>query len=212
MARAMLLSRDRRRYFDPAERIDMTPHRPLFHAACGIASALVLTGLVSCSNGSNQDVRDARAAELEAVREQRQQEAEQRREQMVESADAREDAVEELAEGLPPETEERLDAEADFMEDREVFRADARERLEKIDARITELQALVDQAGYRATLEAKRSLDEAKTQRDLVQQQIDRLPTVTSDQWMSATTMVEERLDELAALVEEASDEVETAL
>lgn len=190
----------------------MTPHRSLFPAAFGIASAVVLTGLVSCSNRSSQDVRDARAAELEAVREQREQQAELRREQAEESADVREDAVEELAEGLPPETEERLNAEADFMEDREAFRAESRARLEKLDARIIELQALVDQAGYRATLEAKRSLDEAKTQRDLAQQQIDRLSAITSDQWTSATTMVEERLDELAALVEEASDEVETAL
>ena len=82
-------------------------------------------------------------------------------------------------------------------------RTKARE-IEKANAKLTEAQKKVANAGSRANLDVKGRIDTAIQQRTMVTQQLDQLPTVKDDQWESTTKSVDKRLEELESLVDNA--------
>jgi chromosome segregation ATPase len=179
----------------------MTTKRPLLLAGLPIL-------LFACAGDPNKQASDAHDAELESQREARQDGAEERSETRIRAAEAQREQTEANATGSSA-SQDRASADAKMTEARATYRAEATERMEKLDARITELKALVARAGGKATTSSRDALNTADSQRSLVARHLSEIPRVSSNEWDRAKTNIDQQLDTLEGFVKKASDEVD---
>ena len=176
---------------------------------------LVLVGILplcfslvsGCASDPNKEANDAHTAELKSERKQVQATADQRADQRVANAEVIRENTAATATGTTA-SKDSTEADAKLTEARTVYRAKATERLEKADAKTSELKQLVDRAGAKATTSSRDSLQTVNTQRAMVTKQIDQLPRVENDNWQNAKARLDAELDTLEGLVKKASDEV----
>jgi hypothetical protein len=180
----------------------MTSTRLLF--AAGFLSVSVF----ACASDPNKQASDAHDAELKSERKQEQASADQRSDLRVNAAEAQRDNTEASATGTSA-AKKVTAADAKLTEARATYRAKATERLEKTDARITELKALVTKAGPKATTSSRDALTTVDTQRVMVARELDQLPNVPNDNWSQATSGLDTQLDSLEGLVKKAGNEVD---
>ena len=164
--------------------------------------------LFACAGDPNKQAEDAHDAELKSERKQLQNNADDRSDTRVKAAEVQRENTEATASGSSA-TKDRASADAKLTEARDVYRAKATERLEKVDARTVELKALVDKAGGKAPTASRDSLKTVDTQRSMVTRELDQLPRVTNDTWQQAKTSLDTQLDSLEGLVKKAAVEVE---
>lgn len=170
---------------------------------------LLLASLsVGCASDPAKAANDAHNAELRSDRNQTQAAADDRSDQREGSAEARRETTTANATGSSA-AKERVGADAKMQEARDVSRVKAMERLEKVDARTTELKAIVNRVGAKATTASRDSLATVDTQRALVKQGIDRLASVPNDDWEHAKSNADSQLTTLEGLVKKAADEVD---
>ena len=165
--------------------------------------------LFACAGDPNKEANDAHNSELKADRKQEQKEADSRSETRVQAAEAQRGATEATATGTPA-TKDRTGADAKMTEARDIYRAKATERLEKSDARTSELKAIIDKAGPKATTASRDSLAMIFTQRGLVTRELERLPTVSGDDFKPAKQSLDTQLDTLEGLVKKTATEVDS--
>lgn len=177
--------------------------RPLLLAATLLS---VSAFAFACASDPNKAANDAHEAQLKSQRENAQSRAEDRSDGRVDAAEADRKATEA---NTPAATKDVTSADAKLTEARAVYRAKAMERLDKADARINELKALVSKAGAKATTSSRDSLTTVDTQDAMVRRAIGQLPTVTNDNWSKATETLDGQLDTLEGLVKKAGTEVD---
>ncbi len=173
-----------------------------------LLSVLLSTAVFACASDPNKAANDAHDEQLKSERNQAQSNADHRSDVKVNAAEVRQENTTDNATGTPA-MKNTTEANAKMTEARTVARAKATERLEKVDARIVELKALVDKAGPKAPTSARDSLKTVATQRGLVTNELGRLPTVTDDQFRNATDNLDKQLDTLEGLVKNAGTEVD---
>jgi hypothetical protein len=171
------------------------------------AAGLFSISVFACASDPSKQANDAHDAELKSDRKQLQSEADQRSDVRVNAAEAQRDNTEATATGTKAGKASTV-ADANLTEARAVYRAKATERLEKADARTTELKALVDKAGGKATTASRDALKTVETQRGMVTRELDQIPTVGNDAFNHAKTSLDTQLDSLEGLVKKAADEV----
>jgi len=172
-----------------------------------LGAGLLAMGLFACAGDPNKQANDAHDSELKSERKQTQSTADERRETRVTAAEAERSATEANASGSAA-AQDRVSADAKLTEARDVFRAKATGRLEKVDARTSELRQLVDRAGAKASTASRDALKTVDTQRSLVTRELDQLPKRANDEWDHAKTSLETQLDDLEGLVKKAANEV----
>jgi hypothetical protein len=175
------------------------------------AGALVAAALAGCASDPNKDVKEARTDEIEARRdaredaagaERRQAEAKAERDQGAAAADA-DRRYGDSAKG------DRVEAESKMTEARKKYRAKAVERVQKLDARAAELRAKLEQAGTKATTEARDRVAAIRNQRELVGRETDQLGRINDDAWEGAVKSLNTRIDELEEVTKRAASEVD---
>ena len=171
-----------------------------------LGAGLLTIGLLACGD-PNKQANDAHDAELKAERKQVQDTAEQRSDTRVSAAEAQRDHTEATASGTSA-SQNSVAADAKLTEARDVYRAKATARLEKLDARTSELRQLVDRAGGKATTASRDALKTVDTQRSLVTRELDLLPKLANDDWDKGKTSLDTQLDNLEGLVKKAGNEV----
>jgi len=171
-------------------------------------SVLLSTSVLACATDPNKAANAAHDEQLGAERNQAQSNAADRSDEKVNAAGAQQENTTGNAVGTPA-MKNTTEADARMTEARTVARAKATERMEKVDARVVELKALLDKAGAKAPTSARDVLKPVDTQRGIVASEIARLSNVTDDQFRSATDNLEKQLDTLEELVENAGTEVE---
>jgi hypothetical protein len=176
---------------------------------CLVASLSVAS--FACASDPNKDAKNARDAELEAQREHRQDVAENRGDQRVGAAEAKRENTENTADhsGNSDATKDRVSADAKLTESREVYRAKASERLEKLDARTSELKTLLARAGAKATTKARDSMRTVETQRSSVTHDLEQLPKVSDDAFAGAKSHLDSQLDTLEGLVKKTAKDID---
>jgi len=190
----------------------MMTKRPVLLA--GLFS-ISLCSLVACAGDPAKQADDAHDAELKSERKQLQNTADDRGETRVKAAEIQRDNTDAVATGgsSAPATKNNAStnatlADAKLTEARDIVRAKATERLEKLDARTSELRQLVDKAGGKATTASRDALKTVDTQRSLVTTALDQLPRIANDDFKQAKTSLESQLDTLDGLVKKAASEV----
>ena len=173
-----------------------------------VLAALLSTALFACAGDPNQKAEDAHDAQLKTERKQQENAADNRSDARVNAAEVQKDTTTANASGTPA-MKKTTAADAKMTEARSVARAKATERLEKVDARVVELKALLDKAGPKATTSARDSLQTVMTQRSMVTNELDRLPSVADDQFEGAKTNLSTQLDALEGLVKKAGTELD---
>ena len=173
-----------------------------------LLSALFSTALFACASDPAKKADDAHDEQLKSERKMQENAADNRSEARVNAADVQKDQTTANAAGTPA-MKKTTAADAKMTEARQVARAKGTERLEKLDARMTELKGLVDKAGAKAPTSARDSLQTAATQRGIVANELDRLPNVTEDQFSNAKDNLDKQLDTLDGLVKKAGTEVD---
>jgi len=182
----------------------MTYRSPALALSIVISASL----LGACASDPNKQANDAHDAELASQRKATQERADDRSDTRVRAAEVQRDDTAASASG-PSATRDRTAADANLTEARAVYRAKATERLEKIDARIAELKALVAKAGAKATTASHDALRTVDSQRPMVTGQLDKLPHVANDDWKSAKESLDAQLDTLEGLTKKAGDQVD---
>jgi hypothetical protein len=152
----------------------MTSTRLLFAAGLFSLSAF------ACASDPNKQASDAHDAELKSERKQEQANADQRGDLRVNAAEAERGNTTATATGTPAAKKETA-ADAKLAEARAIHRAKATERLEKTDARVNELKALVTKAGPKATTASRDALTTVDAQHGMVTRELDQLPNVPND-------------------------------
>jgi len=170
--------------------------------------AIFSAALFACAGDPNKQANDAHDAELKSERKDQQSAADQRGDTRVNAAEVKRDDTNAVATGTPA-TKNTTAADAKMTEARDVYRAKSTERLEKVDARIVELNALLAKAGTKATTSARDAMKTVSTQRGMVTTALDRLPTVANDGFKQAQDSLDSQLDALEGLVKKAATEVE---
>lgn len=165
--------------------------------------------LLGCASDPNKEANDAHNKELQSNREQNEQNAENRSDQRVKAAEAQQKSTTAGAVGTD-ENKDRVEADAKMKEARDVARAKATERLDKADARTTELKSIVSRKGAKATTKARDSLGTVDQQRTVTKQAIDQLASTPGDNFDAAKKNVDSQLDTLEHLVDTAGKEVDT--
>lgn len=173
-----------------------------------LGMGLFSMALFACAGDANKQADDAHDAELKAQRKQIQGTAEERGDQRVAAAEHQRDTTEATAGGSSA-SQNRAGADAKMIESRDIARAKFTERLEKADAKTSELKSRVDKAGGKAPTAARDALNTVATQRSLVTRELDLLPKVSNDDFAKAKTSLETQLDNLEGLVKRAADEVD---
>lgn len=171
-----------------------------------LGSALFTMGLLACAGDPNKQANDAHDSELKSDRKTIENTADDRKEMRVTAAEAKRDTTEANASGSSA-TQDRVGADAKLTEAREIFRAKSTARLEKLDARTSELRQVVDRAGGKATTASRDALKTVDTQRGLVTRELELLPKQSNDDWDHAKTSLETQLDNLEGLVKKAASE-----
>ncbi len=173
-----------------------------------LAAAALSISAWACASDPNKQAEHAHDAELKSERKQTQSNADERSDTRVKAAEAQRENTEANATGSSA-AKDRTSADAKLTEARDVYRAKATERLEKIDARTVELKALVDKAGGKAPTTSRDSLRTVDTQRSMVTRELEQIPRVANDNWQQAKTSLDGQLDSLEGLVKKAATEVE---
>jgi hypothetical protein len=173
-----------------------------------LVTGLLAISLCACAGDPNKQANDAHDGELASQRKATESNAEQRSESRVNAAEVMREKTDATATGSAA-TQDRVSADAKLSEARAIFRAKATERLEKVDARITELKALIANARARATTASRDALKVVDTQRSIVTRELDQLPRTENDEWNTAKTSLETQLDTLEGLVKKVGTEVE---
>jgi hypothetical protein len=169
-------------------------------------AALLSISAFACASDPNKAADDAHDAELKSQRKQEQSQAENRSDGRVQAAEADRKATQA---STPAATRDVTTADAKLTEARTVYRAKANARLDKADARINELKALVSKAGAKATTSSRDSLTTVDTQDAMVRRSLEQLPTVSNDDWQRAKDGIDSQLGTLEGLVKKAGDEVD---
>ncbi|CAN5758200.1 hypothetical protein BH11MYX4_BH11MYX4_11850 [soil metagenome] len=173
-----------------------------------LLSGLFSAALFACAGDPNKQANDAHDAELKSERKQQQSAADERADTRVNAAEVKRDDTNAVATGSTA-TKQTTAADAKMTEARDVYRAKATERLEKVDARIVEMKALLAKAGAKATTSARDSVQTVLTQRGMVTTSLDRLPTVSNDGFKQAQDSLDSQLESLEGLVKKAAAEVD---
>jgi hypothetical protein len=173
-----------------------------------LGAGLFSITLFACAGDPNKQANDAHDAELKAERKTVQNTADERSDQRVDAAEAQRDSTNANASGSSAK-KDRVSADAKLTEARDVYRAKATERLEKLDARTAELKALVEKAGGKATTASRDALQTVATQRSLVTKELDQFPKVANDDFKQAKTSLDTQLDNLEGLVKKTANEVD---
>jgi hypothetical protein len=163
---------------------------------------------LACASDPNKEANDAHNAELKSERNEKQAAADDKSDRREATAGAQRDMTTANATGSPA-NKDKIGADAKMKEARDVSRAKATERLEKADARTTELKAIVKRSGAKATTASRDSLNTVDTQRALAKQSIDQLASASNDDWERAKSNTDAQLDTLEGLVKKTSDEVD---
>ncbi|MEA2750964.1 MAG: hypothetical protein QOI41_5107 [Myxococcales bacterium] len=180
----------------------------------GSLLSLFLCSLVACAGDPAKQADSAHDAELKSERKQIENTADNRSETRVNAAEAQRDNTDAVATGnTAPATKNNAStnatlADAKMTEARDIARAKSTERLEKLDAKTSELRQLVDKAGGKAPTAARDSLKTVDTQRGLVTAALDQFPRVSNDDFKQAKTSLDTQLDILDGLVKKATTEV----
>jgi hypothetical protein len=169
---------------------------------------LPLSLVMGCASDPNKEANDAHSAELKSERKQVQETADQRADQRVNHAEVVRENTAATATGTAA-SKDSTEADAKLTEARTVHRAKATERLEKADAKTSELKQLIDRAGAKATTSSRDSLQTVNTQRSMVTKELDQLPRVENDNWQNAKARLDGQLDTLEGLVKKAAAEVD---
>ena len=172
-----------------------------------LGAGLFTLGLFACAGDPNKQANDAHDGELKSERKQLENTADNRSGTRVTAAEGERNASEANASGSPA-TKDRIDADAKLTEARDIYRAKATGRLEKLDARTSELKQLVDRAAGKASTASRDALKTVETQRGLVTRELDLLPKQANDDWDRAKTSLDTQLDNLEGLVKKAANEV----
>jgi hypothetical protein len=173
----------------------------------GFPLSLLTCALVACAADPNKQANDAHAADLKSERNQQEDRAENRSDQRVAAAEVLREKTEANATGTEAR-QESVEADAKLTEARTSYRAKATERLEKADAKTSELKQLIDRAGAKATTSSRDRLHTVETQRSMVTKELDQLPRIANDNFQQAKTSLDTQLDILEGLVKKAADEV----
>lgn len=173
-----------------------------------LLSVLLSTAVFACASDPNKAANDAHDEQLKTERNQAQNAADKRSDVKVNAAEMQQERTADNAAGTPA-MKKTTAADSKMTEARTVARAKATERLEKVDARIVELKSLVAKAGPKAPTSASDSLRTVATQRGMVTNELDRLPTISDDQFRNATDNLDKQLDTLEGLVKNAGTEVD---
>lgn len=180
----------------------MTYLRPL------LSTVILSTLLLACAGDPVRKADDAHDAEMAANRRSSQAGADQR-------GDAREKAAEvdrqnsQVNATGPAATKDRTSADAKLTEARAVYRSQATEKLDKIDARTAELKAIVGRAGAKASTASHDALATVDTQHGIVAGEIEALPRIANDDWDRAKNQLDKQLDTLDGVVKRAAKEVD---
>jgi hypothetical protein len=172
-----------------------------------LGAGLFTMGLLACAGDPNKQANDAHDAELKSERKQVQNTADDRSDARITNAEAQRSATEANAGGTSA-SQNSVAADAKMTEARDVYRAKATGRLEKLDARTSELRQLVDRAGGKATTASRDALKTVDTQRSLVTRELDLLPKLANDDWDKGKTSLDTQLDNLEGLIKKAANEV----
>ncbi len=168
--------------------------------------SLSLCSVAACAGDPAKQADSAHDAELKSERKENQSNAEGRGDTRVNAAEAQRDNTDATAGGGANGNATKADAK--MTEARDIARAKSTERLEKLDAKTTELSQLVAKAGGKAPTAARDSLKTVQTQRGLVATALDQFPTVSNDDFKQAKTSLDTQLDILEGLVKKATTEV----
>jgi hypothetical protein len=177
--------------------------------------SLSLFSLAACAGDPAKKADDAHDAELKSERKTLQNTADDRSDTRVQAAQIQRDNTDAVATGNSSTAATKDNAstnatlaDAKLTEARDTFRAKSTARLEKLDARTSELRQLVDKAGGKASTASRDALKTVDTQRSLVTTALDQLPRVSNDDFKQAKTSLDTQLDTLDGLVKKAGDEV----
>lgn len=173
-----------------------------------LAAGLLSISAFACASDPNKQANDAHDAELTSQRQKVQDNAETRSDTRVKAAEMQRQNTEGSASGSPTE-KDRTSADAKLMEARDIYRAKATERFEKLNARAAELKVLVDRAAGKASTASRDALKTVDTQRLMVARELDQLPKVANDDWSQAKTSLDTQLDSLEGLVKKAANEID---
>ena len=164
------------------------------------AALLSQLALVACASDPKKNADDARNAELQDQRKTEEKSAERRADQKESAAEGQRMATENAATGSSA-TQDRVEADAKLKQARDVYRANATERLEKADAKTREIKAKLNRAGNKAPTATRDSLKTLEAQRALVQTEMDKLPSTTNDNWEAAKSRIDAQLVTLETFV-----------
>ncbi len=84
----------------------------------------------------------------------------------------------------------------EFSEKREYI-TQAKEKLDELGNKINELEEKVDKGGSKKEASAKKTINELREERAVLQINIEKLDTVSKDKWKTARQEVESEMDEL---------------
>ncbi len=84
----------------------------------------------------------------------------------------------------------------EFSEKREYIMK-AKEKLDELGKKINELEEKVDKDGSKKEANAKKTINELREERAVLQINIEKLDTVSKDKWKTARQEVESEMDEL---------------
>ncbi len=84
----------------------------------------------------------------------------------------------------------------EFSEKREYIMK-AKEKLDELDKKINELEEKADKDGSKKGANAKKTINELREERAVLQINIEKLDTVSKDKWKTARQEVESEMDEL---------------
>ena len=168
--------------------------------------SLSVCSLFACAGDPAKQADSAHDAELKSERKETEGNADDRGDNRVKAAEVQRDNTDATAGGGANGNAAKADAK--MTEARDIARAKSTERLEKLDAKTSELTQLVGKAGGKAPTAARDSLKTVETQRGLVTTALDQFPKVSNDDFKQAKSNLDAQLDVLEGLVKKATTEV----
>lgn len=159
-----------------------------------ISATLVLVlPLAACSGDRNKQVDEATVTEAEAARSEREAQVDLAKKQQDKAIEAQRPRTE----NLPEASQQRAKAESARVEDRQKLIADARARLQKVDARLDEARVKLQVSRGRTPTEVNSELERSKKLSASLSSDIEHLLQVSNDAWASETKRIDSRLDDL---------------
>ncbi|HEU4404998.1 MAG TPA: hypothetical protein VFS43_06865 [Polyangiaceae bacterium] len=183
------------------------------HAFACVPLALSLALLGGCSSDPNKKLKQAQWDAIEERQDERARAIEREKDARERGIEARTDARENAADRAhagDPDREDLREAQISMSEERQKFRAEARARAQKLDARADALRAKLGVLGARADLEARERLNDVAKQRQLVEHHLERLDRARNDSWGAEKDGLKVRLDELERITDSAAKKIES--